>query len=295
VTGATGATADQVRAAQAKENAAQRPSPFKIRPIGARDDTYFNGLIYGPPGVGKTLLCATAGDVPWMRDVLFIDVDNGTLTASEKEGIDVIPDITRFSTIARIQEFLRIHCRLRDNGEDEKLLELQTRYGLPDDRIRRYQTVVLDTITEAQKLVLYQLTGDVLGALKVDDEPESIQIQQWGQAEKMVQNLVRELRNLPIHVLIVAHERIDTDRDGRPIRRLPALQGKMIPIHVQGLVDVVGYMTPSTIEGKFVRRLYLQGRQNFHAKCRIPGLTADHIDNPSMKDLVASLTGARKT
>ena len=44
-------------------------------------------LIYGPQGVGKTYLAATAQDHPAMRDVLFLNVEGGLMTIAHRGDI----------------------------------------------------------------------------------------------------------------------------------------------------------------------------------------------------------------
>src|SRR5688572_21297820 len=55
----------------------------------------FNMMIYGPPGVGKTVLCGSAAEVIEMSPVLFVDVEGGTLSVSA-QGFDC--DVVRVTT-----------------------------------------------------------------------------------------------------------------------------------------------------------------------------------------------------
>ena len=48
---------------------------------------YWNGMIYAPPGAGKTTLFGTAQQHPDMQHVLFIDVEGGLSSVSHIDGI----------------------------------------------------------------------------------------------------------------------------------------------------------------------------------------------------------------
>src|SRR5687768_3977511 len=95
-------------------SSAVAPAPFTI--VSSREKVrYMNAMLFGEYGAGKTWLGASSVLVPDMRDVLYLSIEAGamTLDAFLPHEIDEI-ELTSFSQIARIVEYLTLHCRLRD-------------------------------------------------------------------------------------------------------------------------------------------------------------------------------------
>jgi hypothetical protein len=244
-------------------------------------------LIYGEPGAGKTTLAGSAAELTNMRDVLLLDVEAGDLSlATAGRDIDVIR-ITEYRTVARVHEYLKRHCQLRDADDTEALQSLQKRFHQEDlEHVRRYRTVVIDSISEVQKLVMYQLTGVRIGERALDLEPETPQFKEWGQNAEMIRFMVRTFRDLPMHVIFIAQAQIVEDQYKQQIRR-PSLPGKLAH-EVQGFLDVVGFMqaVPGD-EGRMERRLYIQPGKTFQAKNRFSTTTAQFIEAPTLRELLA--------
>ena len=263
-----------------------KPPPFQIVSTEA-SEKFLKILLYGVYGVGKTSLSITALEVPSMHDVLFLNAESGEL--SLPNGVDKV-DINKYTTVARVFEFLRLHCRYRDAGNEKGLMELQQRLFGPNikdpDRVRHYRTIIVDSLTEVQTYLMYQLLNLDMSDWALDLTPESPEFKEWGQSSEMIQLLVRTFRDLPMHVIFVCSEQEVTDNN-RLLKR-PNLPGKLAN-KVQGFLDVVGYLDAApNSEGMLVRRLWLQpGREKFQAKHRFrnhPDLR--YIDNPDMKQLV---------
>ena len=51
---------------------------------------YMNLLIYGEPGVGKTVLAGSAADHPDTAPILILDVEGGVTSLRTRTDIDVI-------------------------------------------------------------------------------------------------------------------------------------------------------------------------------------------------------------
>jgi hypothetical protein len=267
-----------------------KPPPFVLgRPASTTRSRHFlKALLYGVYGAGKTTLAATSWDVEDMRDVLFVDAEAGEL-ALEDWMLDDVVRISSYPQLARIFEYLRLHCRFRDEGNDEELAKLESRLrgrAVSPQDARKYYTVVIDSLTEVQTYLMYQLLNVDLGQWALDITPDSPEYKEWGQSSEMIQLLVRSFRDLPMHVIFVCSEQEVTDDKSRLIKR-PNLPGKLAG-KVQGFLDLVGYLdTAVDNEGTIRRRLWLQpGRATFQAKHRFRNLDVKYIDDPTLKKLI---------
>lgn len=246
-------------------------------------------MVYGQPGAGKTTLAGTAQDVASMQDVLFIDAESGTLSLSDRDDIDIIR-ISAFPQFSRVYEFLKLHCSYRDANNIPKLEELQRSAGANPNK--RYHTVVVDSLTEVQKLVMYYLTGRAVGIGTLDSIPSQPQFKEWGQSAEMIRMLIRSFRDLPMHVLFVAAEMEveNIGQNGKQLLKRPSLPGKLSN-EAQGFLDMVGYLAVAHIaieEGgtELRRRLYLVPGRTFQAKHRFAKEGVEFIDNPTMSSLL---------
>lgn len=267
--------------------------PFEIvKPV--RVDRYLNLCIYGDYGVGKTHLASTADDVKSMKDVLYIDAESGDLTLQHRPDLDVIR-VNQYSQLARIYEFLRLHCKYREAGDDEKIMELQQKV-MSSPKLRHYHTVVIDSLSEVFKYSMYQLTGVQLGKQALDVEPEPPGFGEWGKTTEMIRLLVRSLRDLPIHVIIVCSEKINEDKSKRSQIGLNLSKG--LAVELPGFLDIVGYLAVASVGGEknnptIERRLYLQAGHGFLAKCRFP-TSASYIEDPTIGKLLQEMQGVKK-
>lgn len=165
----------------------------------------------------------------------------------------------------------------------EKLAEL-----IPSPK--KFKTVIVDSLTEAQKYCMYQILGIDPLKQKLDVEPDSAEWKDWGSSREMIQFLIRRFRDLDIHTILVAA--VDEEQDAKKrIYYEPMLPGKLSK-DVRGLVDIVGYIKKVPLEGgkQVVRRLVLEGGDyggvNIAAKHRFGSrLKTQHLDNPTMQTL----------
>jgi hypothetical protein len=246
-------------------------------------DRYINGLIYGQYGGGKTTLAASADDHPLMRDILFLDVESGDLALENRPHIDVVR-ITTYRTLARCYEFLRNHIKARDENDEDTLLRLDrmVRKEGEEIQVRRYQTVILDSLSEVAKLCMYQLMGVAVGTWKLDVEPDRPEFAEWNKATEMIRLLVRSMRDLPINVIFVCSEKIDEKNIKTPVG---VNLSKALAAEVPGFLDLVGYLEPIQGPSGFSNRLHMEPGKGFVAKNRFPRLKQGVIDAPTMSKL----------
>lgn len=163
--------------------------------------TSLNMLIYGQPGSGKTVAaCSAPGPV------LVVNAEGPSALAYARHLYgDKIREV-RFEGSAT----LRAVCEYLKRGSDGE------------------QTVVIDSVGEVYATLLKEIGGS---------QP---QIQHYGKVNGQLIDLIRFLRNLDVHVVLVAHEQIDDSEEGGAVRR-PATGTKKNPEEVMKHMDVVAY------------------------------------------------------
>ena len=172
---------------------------LEIQPV-ADVANSFNMLVYGDPGIGKTTLAGSASEIEAMSPVLFLDVEGGTMSLrKDYPDIDVVP-------INEWTDMPRIHSALLAGTE--------------------YKTVVIDSLTEVQKVGMKALMKAVV--LKFPErDPDVPSIREWGKNGTQTRDLVRAFRDLPINVIFTALPIIDSDEFNNTHIR-PSLSGKLV-------------------------------------------------------------------
>jgi hypothetical protein len=262
-------------------------------------------MAYGKPGSGKTTLLGTAADVPEMRDILYVDAERGNLTMEENPRIKNSAFITEnrisvetFKEVAMVHDFLKAHCKHRDEGNIEKLrtLEAQVRGCSPDEIIepKQFRTVLMDSLTEIDIYCTYGLLG-ITQQNVLHGEASDIEVARFDEFRKnnqMVQMLCRAFRDLPIHFLASAGQ-VYTEDELRKRYYSPALTGQL-KTQVPGFFDIVGYLSASKVGDKIERRMYVKPVGNFEAKNRRSVFQKDYFEDPYMSDIMKGV-GLLKT
>lgn len=167
-------------------------------------------LLYGESGVGKTVHAST-----WPKP-LFLDADDGM--ASVRRQVDRI-------SIRSWEEIFEVFAWLRDQRE------------------LVYQTIVVDTLNEIQRLILDFIVAHYPGRRNYDTQPT---LPDYGKMIDETINFVRFLRALPINLVIVTQVR---DREFETDAVQPLLMGKRTAKDVCRMMDLVGFMF-KTEDGK---------------------------------------------
>ena len=155
-------------------------------------DPYLKILVYGRHGKGKTRLAATAPNV-----IIGRVREEGTRSAREFEGAQVFP-INTWSDIDDFYWYLR-----------------QVDHG--------YQSVALDGLTAMQHMCMKY----VLGELEDRDPTRETSMpdrRSWGKLSELMKEQILRYRNLPMHVIFTARERITGgEEDEEDIFHVPDL------------------------------------------------------------------------
>lgn len=265
-------------------------------------------MVYGEYGSGKTLLAGTSVAVPAMRDVLMISAEAGDLTLFDPDNSNVpfplidIVHVTDYKTAARVHDFLKIHCSVRDkaaSGDKEAintLMKLQN-YLLPDvpdpDRLRLYRTNLIDTLTEVETFCMMQLLG-INDMTLLDEESTSPEWAQYSAQRMMIHRLIRNFRNLPMNTVFTCQRQFRENE--KKIRvYAPQMTGKLAG-EIQGFMDLVGHLvvgeaqpTEDDPDPAAPRRMYIQPGPRFSAKNRFRKYRKSYFDNPDMRMIVEAI------
>jgi len=291
-----------------------KAQPFLARPVEESFD-YINLIIYGEYGLGKTHFCGSSALVPEMRDILYLALEAGEkglkdiIRQLKSEGLNpnnhilVVP-IESFGQYGNVYKFLQHHLKYRDAEiEDEestnnlRKLEAQIRGIIYKDvdelKLKipvpmRFRTVITDSLTEAQKYKMYDLLGIDPSQHSLNADFDKPAYDEWYSSKEAIQFLVRRYRDLPINSLFVASQATEVDAK-KQIHYHMQMPGKLDDI--QGMVDLVIWMTASITEQKAIRRFYFVGGKvdglgYIQAKNRFgPALKSLYLDNIDMRNI----------
>lgn len=276
---------------------ASGPGAFQVRSLSnSTHSKYINALFYGKHGAGKTTLAASAVDVPQMGDVLVVMAEGGEIVFENNDRIDAydgldIVKVDRIEQFQKIYEFVKAHISYRDDpSKEDQLKALQEMvFGEFDGRIRRYRTVIIDSLSEIEAYCLAKILNlDTLG-LDAGDDMEVAGFPQFRKNMHIMQRAIRQFRDLQIHVIMTCAESWSQD-ERKAYSYTPKLTGQLSSI-AQGFFDVVGWLVvgqKSSENEAAPRRLFVQPQAapKADAKCRLAAYKSDFFDNPTMQDIM---------
>lgn len=220
---------------------------------------FLNLMIYGDSGAGKTLLAGTAAYVEELAPVLFVDVEGGTLTLSHfDDSADI--DVVRI----------------------EKWTDLQKVYDELYAGKHPYKTIVLDSLTEMQKLHMSSTLG---AGSKIDAVGNVAEFKDWNINTESMRRLVRAFRDLKMNTIFtcLAMDQQDPRRENVFIKK-PHLTKKLAG-EIPAFFDVLFYLyVKEQKAGPNLRFVQTDKSDRVVAKCRVQGVP-EFIENPTMDNL----------
>lgn len=228
------------------------------------DTRFAKALIFSPPGHGKTHFLGTAQEDERTAPMLLLDFEGGEETLS---GLDI--------DVAKIRSW-------DDYSEAYELLT-------SDSADNKYRSVGIDSASETHIWALLQIIKRKGPTRK---EPDLIEQGDYGVAGTQMRRLLREFRDLPMHVFYTATTK-EVDERGVGKVKVPALSGQMAD-EIVALMSIVGYLAiqPSESEDEAIDRiLILQNYPGFRTKVRAAWkqIAPDEIENPSITSLMDAL------
>jgi AAA domain len=218
------------------------PAPVKVEPPAHglkivkpnEIPLHINFMIIGDPGMGKTVLAATA------PKPLFVDCEGGMLSIRNRSDIDVITLLPDEETKEKSLSWAKSAITTL-----KKIYDMLALGGHP------YETVVIDSLSELSKIVMISILEDVMASSAgANRDPDVPAIRDWGKLREQMGRIVRSFRNLPINTVFTSlvseiNPYIEDSKgniSANPNSKLgPALAGKMAE-EIPGYLDVVGFM-----------------------------------------------------
>lgn len=233
------------------------------------DNRYVKSLVFGPAGQGKTFLLGTAQQDERTAPMLLLDFEGGDETLA---GLDI--------DVARIRSW-------EDYNEAYELLASGE---------SGYNSVGIDSVSETHLWALLEILDNATAGSSRRTDPDALEIQDYGKATIQMRRLLREFRDLPMHVFYTAGAK-QIDERGIGKVTVPSMAGAMAE-EVVHLMSVVGYLAVVEEDDETHRELILQNFPRFRTKVRVPweAEAPDTIEDPDISALldVLGVTAAPK-
>ncbi len=186
-------------------------------------DTFSSALFYGPAGVGKTNLGASAIHVPGFERVLIVDIE-GSATGVGRLN----PGVKRI----RAQSFSELEIIKRDLLANPAGVDL----------------VIFDTVNAGGKLAIKHFQSL--------PENRANKFGAWGDLADWTNDWMRSFHHSSIPTVFIMHAQDVKNEQTGAITTVPKYQGSAQE-DIPTIPDIVGYYNYESIDGKIERVLYV--------------------------------------
>lgn len=209
----------------------------------------------------NTVLAGSASNVIDMSPVLLVDIEGGTMSLHDfYPEVDVV-------RVPKWRDLQRVYDELY-RGDHE------------------FKTVIIDSLTEAQKFSMEQVLLDTEG--EKGHDPDVPRMRDWGKNIEQMRRLVRAYRDLPMNVVFTALAHSERNKRGKTIYK-PQMNGK-VKSEIPAFLDIVLYMYIKEKDGAHNRYVVSQATEEIIAKDRSNRLPMV-VENPTMEKLYGLIVG----
>lgn len=217
----------------------------------------FSMLLYGLAGQGKTSLAASAAKVEQMQDVLYLDLESGTLPVRDHGD----PEHTTIVRIKSWPEFNETFTAIRD---------AHAAGTLP------YKTVVVDTLDVLQEMLRLHKEKEV-----ADNGGSHFKV--WEQVYSIPAAVIKWFQGSGLYFVCVTHTNTYALKGEEGLYVGPSFEGQKSNARVPSMFDFVGRMSFEDIEGESVAVLTTRASGTV-SKQRTMGFP-EMLGNPTMRKI----------
>jgi len=241
----------------------------RIVPV-SKADPWIKMLVYGRNGMGKTRLACTA------PKPLLIDIgEKGTKSVRTYPGVEVYH--------ARSwQEVVWAYWYLKAGGHE-------------------HESVILDTLTGMQNICMVQVLKES-GDRDPTKDPKTATMRDWGKLAQLMKEQLLNFRNLPLHVVFTAQERLYDNEDEERVERVPDLSPGSRAT-ATACVDIIGRIYQKerrwAVKGgrekkQWETRMLVGPHEDYVTKDRT-GVLGRIVVNPTIPDILERMNGDSTT
>jgi hypothetical protein len=223
-------------------------------------DEYAKVAVFSDNKVGKTRFASTA------PNVIIIDVNQEGTRAARGSGAKVL-------SVKSFQEFVEAYWFMHDIGR------------------KHFETVAVDTWTDVEELAMAFTLKDLDN--RDPNRPPSMPDQRsWGKTGKLLRKYIYMWRNLPMHVIFTAQEKVERDQDTGEVTAItpalaPASRGAFLgACGVNGRIYKVKKRAKGRKGSVYERRMLVGDHDVIKSGNRLEGALPNVLRNPDMETII---------